>query len=148
MYRKYVDLYLTHGKTKYDDLLKRDEFKKDMLLLQDVYNRGGFSQGYGKTYHGKEMMSLYRPNHSGVYVGEVKEVKGSQVHIAVKEKINAQDILEIRSKEEGCYEFTVKDPHQPGDILRTNVGIRPDKTIRTCSTTSDQSGSSGISNKE
>ena len=126
MYRKYVDLYLEQGMEDYHKFLKSQEYKKDMIVLQDVYNRGGFSEGYGKSYHGKNMMSLYRPNHSGVLVGEVKEIQGSQVSIVVNEIINAQDILEIRHKEEEGYEFTVKDPHNPGDILKTNVGRRPE----------------------
>jgi putative protease len=124
MYRKYVDLFFELGKEKYNLHLKSDTFEKDMILLQDVYSRGGFSEGYGKTYNSKKMMSLYRPNHSGVYVGDVTEIKGSQVSIALKEMINAQDILDIRHKEEEGYEFTVKDPHNIGDILRTNVGRR------------------------
>lgn len=126
-YRKYTDLYLQAGKEEYQKFLAGAEYDKDMLILQDVYNRGGFSKGYLNTYNGKEMMSLNRPNHSGALVGEVKEVKGSQVSIAVKEPINAQDILEIRHKEEEGYEFTVKDPHNPGQTLYTNVGRRLDK---------------------
>ncbi|HWT73694.1 MAG TPA: DUF3656 domain-containing protein [Mobilitalea sp.] len=124
LYRKYVDYYLELGKAEYHRIFRGSEFRKDMIMLQDVYNRGGFSEGYGNTYHGKSMMSLYRPNHSGVYVGEVKEFSGSQISITVKENIHAQDILEIRHLEEECHEFTVKDPHNPGDILRTNVGNR------------------------
>ncbi len=127
-YRKYVDLYLESGKEEYNKFLKSREFEQDMLVLQDVYSRGGFSEGYGKSYNGKKMMSLSRPNHSGVFVGEVKEIKGSQVGILLKQNINAQDILEIRHKDEDGYEFTVKDPHNPGDILRTNVGRRPERT--------------------
>lgn len=123
-YRKYVDLYLKSGKAEYRRVLETSEYQKDMLALLDVYNRGGFSEGYLATYHGKKMMSLNRPNHSGVFVGVVKEVKGSQVGIDAKEKIHAQDILEIRHKEEDGHEFTVKDPHHPGDIVWTNVGRR------------------------
>lgn len=128
-YRKYVDLYLQSGKEKFQNLLTGREYENDMLVLQDVYNRGGFSEGYLGTYHGRKMMSLSRPNHSGVLVGEVKEVKGSQVAITVKEKINAQDILEIRHKEEDGYEFTVKDSHNPGELLYTNVGRRTKKPV-------------------
>jgi putative protease len=129
-YRKYVDLFFELGKEKYNQYMKSNEFEKDMILLQDIYSRGGFSQGYGKSYNGKKMMSLSRPNHSGVLVGEVTEIKGSQVSIALKEMINAQDILEIRHTEEEGYEFTVKDPHSKGDILRTNVGRRQDTSTQ------------------
>lgn len=129
LYRKYTDLYEELGKESYQNLMSGDQFEQDMIMLQDVYNRGGFSQGYSKTYHGKQMMSLYRPNHSGVYVGKVSQTKGIQVTIQLSEKVNAQDILEIRHQEEDGYEFTVKDPHAAGEQLITNVGRRPDKTV-------------------
>ena len=124
LYRKYTDYYLEGGREKYDKLIRGEAFKEDMILLQDIYSRGGFSEGYGKTYHGKSMMSLVRPNHSGVYVGEVKDIAGSQVSIILRENVNAQDILEIRQNPEEGYEFTVKDVHEKGQILRTNVGRR------------------------
>lgn len=130
MYRKYVDYYLELGKDKFHTLLSQNEYEKDMIQLQDVYNRGGFSRGYGPSYHGKSMMSLYRPNHSGVFVGEVSGIKGSKVSIKLREEIHAQDILEIHYKEEDGYEFTVKNPHDKGEILETNVGIRKDASAK------------------
>lgn len=122
MYRKYVDLYLAEGKERYRKVLKSDEFRRDMLNLADIYNRGGFSEGYGKRHNGRKMMSLARPNHSGVYVGDVISAKGNQVKISLKEDINAQDILEIRKGEEVSYEFTVKNPLETGKVLTANVG--------------------------
>ncbi len=143
LYRKYVDLYLEHGRQHYESFLSSVECQRDMTNLQDVYNRGGFSTGYGETYHGKKMMSLSRPNHSGVQVGVIKEVGKGQVSISVKDDIHAQDILEIRNFEEGLYEFTVKDSHKPGEILRTNVGIRPQVDRKDKKST----GKSAISNE-
>lgn len=130
MYRKYVDYYLEYGNDKFRAYLNSSSYQQEMNELQDLYNRGGFSQGYGNTYHGKSMMSLIRPNHSGVYVGDVTGRNGSQVSIQLKEKINAQDILEIRyQEEESGYEFTVKDSAEKGDTIKTNVGNIPfDKT--------------------
>lgn len=125
LYRKYVDFYQEKGKAAYETMIKGERFREDMLQLQDVYNRGGFSEGYAKTYHGKAMMSVNRPNHSGVLVGEVMEIQGSQVGILLKEKVNAQDILELRADQEAVYEFTVKDTHEAEQVLRTNVGKRP-----------------------
>lgn len=125
VYRKYVDYYIAHGKEKYYEIIKGDDFTKDMTELSDIYNRGGFSEGYGKTYNGRKMMSLSRPNHSGVYIGDVTEITGSKVAITLKESINAQDILEIRESEDTEYEFTVKDPVEQGAVLWTNVGRRP-----------------------
>jgi putative protease len=122
IYRKYVDLYLSLGKAGYAKVLQKDDFARDMIILRDLYNRGGFSEGYGKTYHGKNMMSLYRPNHSGVYVGDVTTVKDGKAYITLKEDIYAQDVLEVRKKEEKAYEFTVKDAHGRGETLKANLG--------------------------
>jgi len=122
IYRKYVDYYLEQGKDKYKDIIKSDIFNQDMMDLMDIYNRGGFSGGYGKTYNGKKMMSLTRPNHSGVYVGDVIKAWKGQVKIDLKENINSQDVLEIRDGEDKGYEFTTKDPMEAGRVLTANIG--------------------------
>jgi putative protease len=124
LYRRYTDLYLEHGKEYYTDYLGTEACRKEIQKLQDVYNRGGFSEGYAKNYHGKSMMSLYRPNHSGVAVGEVSAIRNGEVTITLKEDLHAQDILEIRYREEEGYEFTVKDNHIVGETLTTYIGRR------------------------
>ena len=124
VYRKYVDLYLAEGKNVFLDYLEQDEYKRDMLDLMDLYNRGGFSQGYGKTKNGKTMMSIIRPNHSGVPVGKISGSTKGYADILLSEDINAQDVLEIRNKEnKSLYEFTVKDNTPRNNTLRTRVGI-------------------------
>lgn len=128
IYRKYLDLYLSMGKERYEEYIGSRKYENDMLMLQDLYNRGGFSQGYAKQYHGKQMMSMSRPNHSGVLVGEVSGIKENHAAILIKEDVNAQDILEIRDQEDQIlYEFTVKEPVKKGEILRTRVGRLPVK---------------------
>jgi len=125
IYRKYVDLYLEIGREKYQEFVQSKDFKEDMIRLMDIYNRGGFSTGYGKTYHGKAMMSMERPNHSGVYIGKVKSIKGKEVSIALEEDVNGQDILEIRDSDKDGYEFTLKDSQSKGTVLRIVAGKRP-----------------------
>lgn len=65
IYRKYTDMYLKYGKAGYHV----DPAHKQALM--DLYNRGGFSEGYYKMHNGREMMSLQRPNHFGSFVGIV-----------------------------------------------------------------------------
>ncbi len=126
MYRKCTDRYLEYGRERYQEYLRSPEYETDRIALMDLYNRGGFSEGYGRTYHGKPMMSLLRPNHSGVLVGEVVGMKGSQAVILVKEKVNAQDILEIRGRdEEPGYEFTLKTSKEKGETFIANTGSPP-----------------------
>ncbi|MDF2590228.1 MAG: peptidase, partial [Anaerocolumna sp.] len=121
-YRKYVDLYMELGTEKYARYLKdhSSEFNNDILILKDLYNRGDFTEGYYKNRNGRTMMSMTRPNHSGVLVGSVKSVKNNQAQIQLKESINAQDILEIRDGAENLYEFTVKNNEEQGKIYQVN----------------------------
>ena len=55
MYRKYVDLYLKEGKSKF--LVSKEDIKK----LQGIYRRRGYCGGYYKQHNGKNMISLKRP---------------------------------------------------------------------------------------
>ena len=53
VYRKYLDIYLSHGKGyryKTED--------SDSKILFDIYNRGGFTEGYYEKHNGKDMMFL------------------------------------------------------------------------------------------
>lgn len=122
-YRKYVDKYYTLGKERYEAYLSdhREEFRLDVMLLQDLYNRGGFTQGYYANRNGKTMISIHRPNHSGVHVGEVKAVKDNQAQIHLVEDINAQDILEIRETSDCLYDFTVKNGENKGKNYSINL---------------------------
>lgn len=52
IYRKYTDLYLKKGKGGY-----RVE-QADREALMDLYNRGGFSQGYYKERNGRDMIAI------------------------------------------------------------------------------------------
>ena len=65
--------------------------------LLDIYNRGGFISGYYHMHNGNEMLSLDRPNHTGVEVGTVVGVNAPEVDITLKADVNKGDVLEIRT---------------------------------------------------
>ena len=114
---------MQEGRDKFQQCLQGDEFNKDMIALMDLYNRGGFSEGYGRSYHGKSMMSMVRPNHSGLLVGEVIASEKGYANIRFDQDINAQDILEIRNnKNEQEYEFTMKDNKSKDEGFKAKVG--------------------------
>lgn len=125
IYRRYLELYYEMGKDAYYDYIKGKSYQEDMTKLLDVFNRGGFSQGYGKTHNGRSMMSMARPNHSGVYVGDVTKVAPGQATLLLKENVNAQDVLELRTGDQALYEFTVKNSTAAGYTLVTNTGKTP-----------------------
>lgn len=127
LYRKYVDLYQKLGRKEYTSYIEKhsDELERDEKDLMDLYNRGNFTKGYYVSHNGKDMISLTRPNHNGVLVGKVVNVKGNNAGIALIEDVHAQDLLEIRKsctnpKAKESYEFTLKEGAKKGSIIRTN----------------------------
>lgn len=122
LYRKYVDLYQSLGRTGYEEYKKKHakEYQEDVKNLMDLYNRGSFSTGYYTCHNGKNMMSTNRPNHNGVLVGKVSRVKGNQAKIVLEEDVYAQDILEIRAKNGEAYEYTLKDGETKGKSITSN----------------------------
>lgn len=74
------------------DMQKAQQYKKN---LADIYNRGGFTDGYFFMHNAADMISKNRPNNQGTYVGTIKCVADGKVHIALSESIYKNDILEI-----------------------------------------------------
>ena len=93
IYRKYVDLYLEKGRAGFHVT------KEDKEILMDLYNRGGFHSGYYKTWNGKEMLSLKRPNHAGVPAVQVLKQQGKEVKIKALVDLHKGDILELPDQE-------------------------------------------------
>ena len=89
LYRKYVDLYAAKG---------RDGFvvdASDIHDLMDLYNRGGFTEGYYKRHNGRQMMSVLRPNHIGTKAAEVLSVKNKEIRLKALEDLYPGDVLEV-----------------------------------------------------
>lgn len=89
LYRHYTDMYLEYGASGY-----RVE-QEDKERLMDLYNRGGFTDGYFKRHNGKEMMSLQRPNHSGLRIGTVEMGRKNEVTIRTQKSLSEGDMLEL-----------------------------------------------------
>lgn len=91
MYRKYVDLYVKNGRNGYR---VEDE---DIEALKDIYNRGGFTDGYYKRQNDAEMMSLKRPNHMGTVAAKIINIDEKKRIIYAKacKDIDKEDVLEI-----------------------------------------------------
>lgn len=91
MYRKYVDMYMAKGEEGYR---VSDE---DIKILMDIYNRGGFTNGYYEKHNGPDLMTTDRPNHMGLKVANIVNVDFSKGQIIAKaiENISKDDVLEI-----------------------------------------------------
>ncbi|MGN0354969.1 MAG: U32 family peptidase [Muricoprocola sp.] len=106
VYRKYIDLYEKEGRKNF--YVK----KEDLEILMDLYNRGGFSEGYYQTHNGPRMMSMQRPNHWGTEAGRILNTKKSGTCKALEE-LHAGDVLEYRSGKE-LKEYTLAGPVAKG----------------------------------
>ncbi|MBO4324630.1 MAG: U32 family peptidase [Lachnospiraceae bacterium] len=71
IYRKWIDRFYELGGAEYREYLKRNasEMQADVEMLAELFNRGGFCEGYVFGQKGPEMICAKRPNHSGVLVG-------------------------------------------------------------------------------
>ncbi|MBQ4521491.1 MAG: U32 family peptidase [Lachnospiraceae bacterium] len=111
-YRKYVDQFEKTGKIQVS--------AEDKQELMDIYNRGGFTDGYYETYHGKNMMSMEVPNHIGVFVGTIEKMNKNQIGFRPQVKIEKQDVFTIKAKNK---EVTLTSPisGETGKLLWLNA---------------------------
>lgn len=118
LYRAYADAYLSGVS------LQNKEVVKDIERLADIYNRGGFCQGYLFEKEKKNIVYTKKNSHFGVCVGEIKRVDKGTAEFKLSRDISYQDVLEFRnSKDEKVYEYTVKD----GAKAPQNVSARYQK---------------------
>lgn len=110
MYRKYLDLYLEQGKEQYH--VKEE----DVRLLKEIYNRGGFTQGYYKQHNGMEMMSPERPGHRGVQIGEIAKLDKQSITIRTSIALKKGDVLEFDLKNGSC-NYTIGEEKKGSSVL-------------------------------
>ena len=91
-YRRQVDQYLETGK-------KRPVPEEEHRILLDLYNRGGFSNGYYHQYNGPKMMSMERPNHFGTAAAKVVSEKKGTLVLEALEPLYKGDVLELHDSE-------------------------------------------------
>jgi len=111
MYRKYVDLYLSGGKSAYK------VSDADIECLMDIYNRGAFTTGYYDSQKGKTMMSVTRPNHMGTKALKVVENHNGCVTFKALTEIYRQDVFEIDAE----HSFSSGENVHTGDTLIVNL---------------------------
>lgn len=103
LYRKYIDLFFENPNN-----YKLD--KNDILDMHQIYNRGGFSNGYYFLKNGKKMMCISGPNHQGVKIGKVSKIidKRSLI-LELNKSINQGDCIEITTQGLSNYSFIAKE---------------------------------------
>lgn len=128
-YRKFTDLYFSLGEERYRAYLREHPalLAEETERLADVYNRGNFTDGLFLRHNGKDMMSVHRPGHFGVPVGEVVSGGKGEALIRLTKDVQPQDVLEFRretkkgSGEPGYYEYTLGTGAKTGEKIKAKL---------------------------
>lgn len=112
-YRTIVDDYLQgkFDKKKAEDLT---------FELANIYNRGGFSDGYFFRHNGADMISKTRPNNQGVAVGRLERIENGTITLKLTEAVFRQDVLELSTKSGEIVEITSSKEENAGQYLTLN----------------------------
>ncbi len=99
-----------------------DDKKAEELTfeLANIYNRGGFSDGYFFRHNGAEMISVKRPNNQGVCVGTVTNIKNGSVSIHLTCELYKQDVLELAANDGAVIEITSGVSCKKGEAVTLN----------------------------
>lgn len=101
-----VDAY----KTLVNDYISGDFSEKRAnelkFKLANIYNRGGFCEGYFFMHNGASMISTNRPNNQGVKLGAIKDIKDGKIWLELCNDLYKQDVLEVKLKDNTTIDIT------------------------------------------
>ncbi len=108
IYRKWIDRYYHLGETEYRLYLKqnREEMEDDVWMLAELYNRGGFCEGYVFGEKGDSMVWKVRPNHTGVRIGTARVRMDGGRRVAVptfRKPVGPEEVIEVRGMNEQVF---------------------------------------------
>ena len=112
-YRELTDDYINGT----FDISKAIRYKE---RLANIYNRGGFTEGYFFMHNGPDMISIDRPNNSGVIVGAVTGFNQGKIDISLSKPLYKQDVLEIALKDNSIIEITSPVEANAGEKVTLN----------------------------
>ena len=92
IYRKYLDLYERDGGYTVS--------QEDILALQQIFNRGGFTEGYADGDPGPFLMAGDIPKHRGVRIGKtIKRIRGTElIDVELNRELSIGDGVEIQGE--------------------------------------------------
>ena len=74
--------------------------------LRQVFNRGGFTEGYVMNKSNAALMSWERPNHWGISIGKIISTKGPLARVCLTKALNDGDGLQTRGKQETDFTYS------------------------------------------
>ncbi len=93
-----TSVYRRHLDMAGQDISER-ELNEDYDRLKQVFNRGGFNKGYLFSDLDSNMMSMTRPNHEGVFIGDIISLGKGSISFKALMDIYKGDIIELRAND-------------------------------------------------
>ncbi|MBR3502935.1 MAG: U32 family peptidase [Clostridia bacterium] len=116
-YREALDLLETYGEYEPEEETRE--------ALRQIFNRGGFTRGYGPGLIDQELMSHQKPNHAGSPVGRLV----APGKIALTRDVAAADALAFRGGNGAEYPMRLEGAAGETVRARTPAGARPGTTL-------------------
>jgi len=112
IYRKYIDMC-------YENPEGYAVEEKDIKILTQLFNRGGFSEGYYNTHSGSDMMSIERPKSWGLKAGivDVYDKKYGRTSIRTREPLLPGDGIEIWTQSEPHVGSNINKASRAGEVI-------------------------------
>lgn len=116
IYRRYIDEWFVNA----------DEYEaklSDKKVLMQLFNRGGFSNGYFETHSGSDMMCPERPKTWGLMAGFVDSFnkKQGKAVIRTREPFVPGDGIEIWTRTEPHVGTNISKPSRAGEYITVNI---------------------------
>lgn len=84
-YRKQIDACMAHQP------LTNQEVSREISKMAQIYNRGGFTQGYLGGAEKKDLLSTRLANHKGIPLGQVKKVEKNRLLVNLDQPLALGD---------------------------------------------------------
>ena len=94
-----VDAYKTLSDDYCSGHFSMDKALKYKSRLMDVFNRGGFSNGYYSCHDDPSLIDMNYPGRAGVHVADITRVGKGTIEVKAVKDIYRRDDMEIRLKE-------------------------------------------------
>lgn len=98
--------------------------KEDREALKQMFNRGGFTQGYGPGVEDVELMYAQRPNHLGVEVG----MGCAPGEVLLRQNVETADVLVLRRQ--GAEDVPVRLAGPAGERVKCPAARKGDGLFR------------------
>lgn len=135
LYKKYTTLYMTQGRKNYKVQTE------DIEALMDLYNRGGFTDGYYLKHNDPTMITFDRSNHKGTCAAKIIKCQGDIITFKALENLHGQDVLEIKEglSNQDTYAWTLKSDISMNETFTIRHRFKTRQHDQYCYRTKNQS---------